>query len=31
VPYRTNAALAAAMAAGRSRALEGVVAVEPTH
>ena len=31
VPYRTNEALAAAMDAGRSRALEGVVAVEPAH
>lgn len=31
VPYRTNAALAAAIAAGRSRALEGVVAVDPAH
>ena len=31
VPYPDDAALAAAIAAGRSRALEGVVAVEPTH
>jgi hypothetical protein len=31
VPYRTNEALAAAIEAGRSRALEGVVAVEPAH
>ena len=29
-PY-TRADLAAAIAAGRSRALEGMVAVEPTH
>ena len=31
VPYRTNEALAAAIGAGRSRALEGVVAVDPVH
>jgi len=31
VPYRTNEALAAAIAAGRSRALEGMVAIEPAH
>lgn len=31
VPYPTDAALAAAIAAGRSRALEGVVAVDVTH
>ncbi len=31
LPYPDNAALAAAIAAGPSRALEGVVAVEPAH
>ena len=31
LPYRSDEALATAIAAGRSRALEGVVAVEATH
>ena len=31
VPYQTDEALGAAILAGRSRALEGVVAVAPAH